>query len=58
MDWLAPDGPVYQAGTLSGNPLAMAAGISVLEAVSEGSVYDKVDSLGTALSAGRGWAAE
>ena len=26
MDWLSPDGPVYQAGTLSGNPLAMAAG--------------------------------
>ena len=31
MDWLAPLGPVYQAGTLSGNPLAMAAGIAALE---------------------------
>src|ERR1700722_19088705 len=31
MDYLAPLGPVYQAGTLSGNPLAMAAGIAVLE---------------------------
>ena len=31
MDWLAPLGPVYQAGTLSGNPLAMAAGITALE---------------------------
>ena len=31
MDWLAPLGPVYQAGTLSGNPLAMAAGIANLE---------------------------
>ncbi len=31
MDWLAPIGPVYQAGTLSGNPLAMAAGLSMLE---------------------------
>ena len=31
MDLLAPDGPVYQAGTLSGNPLAMAAGIATLE---------------------------
>ena len=31
MDMLAPNGPVYQAGTLSGNPLAMAAGIATLE---------------------------
>ena len=31
MDWLAPLGPVYQAGTLSGNPLAMAAGLATLE---------------------------
>jgi glutamate-1-semialdehyde 2,1-aminomutase len=38
MDWLAPLGPVYQAGTLSGNPLAMAAGIAVLELLSEGRV--------------------
>jgi glutamate-1-semialdehyde 2,1-aminomutase len=36
MDWLAPLGPVYQAGTLSGNPLAMAAGIAALELLSEG----------------------
>ncbi len=36
MDWLAPLGPVYQAGTLSGNPLAMAAGIAALEELSEG----------------------
>ena len=34
MDYLAPLGPVYQAGTLSGNPLAMAAGIAVLEELS------------------------
>jgi len=33
---LAPDGPVYQAGTLSGNPLATAAGLAVLEAVTPG----------------------
>jgi glutamate-1-semialdehyde 2,1-aminomutase len=38
MDWLAPLGPVYQAGTLSGNPLAMAAGIAALEQLSEGRV--------------------
>jgi glutamate-1-semialdehyde 2,1-aminomutase len=36
MDWLAPLGPVYQAGTLSGNPLAMAAGIAALEELSVG----------------------
>src|SRR5204862_4890357 len=33
MDLLAPDGPVYQAGTLSGNPLATAAGLAVLDAL-------------------------
>jgi glutamate-1-semialdehyde 2,1-aminomutase len=38
MDYLAPLGPVYQAGTLSGNPLAMAAGIVALELLSEGRV--------------------
>ena len=38
MDWLAPLGPVYQAGTLSGNPLAMAAGIAALQELSEGRV--------------------
>ncbi len=38
MDCLAPLGPVYQAGTLSGNPLAMAAGIAALEELSEGRV--------------------
>jgi len=36
MDLLAPDGPVYQAGTLSGNPLATAAGLAVLEALDDG----------------------
>ena len=35
MDHLAPDGPVYQAGTLSGNPVAMTAGLATLELVSE-----------------------
>jgi len=33
MDYLAPDGPVYQAGTLSGNPVAMAAGLATLEEI-------------------------
>jgi glutamate-1-semialdehyde 2,1-aminomutase len=35
MEMLAPDGPVYQAGTLSGNPLAMAAGIAMLKLINE-----------------------
>ncbi|MEE2948124.1 MAG: glutamate-1-semialdehyde 2,1-aminomutase [Verrucomicrobiota bacterium] len=52
MDCLAPDGPVYQAGTLSGNPLAMAAGVAVLEALADGSVYKTIDALGQALSDG------
>jgi glutamate-1-semialdehyde 2,1-aminomutase len=49
MDILAPVGPVYQAGTLSGNPLAMAAGIATLEELSQGSAYQKLDRLGAAL---------
>ena len=52
MDSLAPDGPVYQAGTLSGNPLAMAAGIAVLEALVDGAVYERIDALSEALSDG------
>jgi glutamate-1-semialdehyde 2,1-aminomutase len=40
MDFLSPLGPVYQAGTLSGNPLAMAAGLTMLQALdNDGSVY-------------------
>lgn len=39
MDLLSPVGPVYQAGTLSGNPLAMAAGLSTLRALQEQGVY-------------------
>src|SRR5690606_14168955 len=42
MNHLAPLGPVYQAGTLSGNPLAVAAGIATLEAA-DGSVYDHLN---------------
>jgi glutamate-1-semialdehyde 2,1-aminomutase len=49
MDTLAPLGPVYQAGTLSGNPLAMAAGIATLEELSQGGAYEKLDRLGAAL---------
>ena len=52
MDCLAPEGPVYQAGTLSGNPLAMSAGISVLEALADGAVYEKIERLSQMLSDG------
>lgn len=43
MSLLAPDGPVYQAGTLSGNPLAMAAGLSVLDRVIETNPQKKLE---------------
>ncbi len=46
MDFLAPLGPVYQAGTLSGNPLAMAAGIAALEMLDEVNPYPRLDALG------------
>jgi len=40
---IAPEGPVYQAGTLSGNPLAMAAGIATLKLLGEPGFYDRLD---------------
>ena len=43
MDLLAPSGPVYQAGTLAGNPLATAAGISVLTRLRDPAVYDGLE---------------
>lgn len=43
MDKIAPDGPVYQAGTLSGNPLAMAAGIATLKKLIEGDIYGELE---------------
>jgi len=46
MDRLAPLGPVYQAGTLSGNPLAMAAGIAALRELDEQNPYARLDALG------------
>ncbi|HNC23920.1 MAG TPA: glutamate-1-semialdehyde 2,1-aminomutase [Opitutaceae bacterium] len=49
MDHLAPLGPVYQAGTLSGNPLAMAAGISALRLLEELNPYARLDALGRQL---------
>jgi glutamate-1-semialdehyde 2,1-aminomutase len=49
MDMLAPDGPVYQAGTLSGNPLALAAGIASLQLLAELNPYARLDALGRQL---------
>jgi glutamate-1-semialdehyde 2,1-aminomutase len=49
MDQLAPVGPVYQAGTLSGNPLAMAAGLATLEALRDGQVYRRLEEAGAVL---------
>jgi glutamate-1-semialdehyde 2,1-aminomutase len=52
MDLLAPLGPVYQAGTLSGNPLAMAAGIAALEELQSGGAYGKLEELSLQLESG------
>ena len=52
MDWLAPVGPVYQAGTLSGNPLAMAAGIAALEELSASDAYRRLEEAGALLESG------
>ncbi len=46
MDQLAPDGPVYQAGTLSGNPLAMAAGLAQLKEMEKINGWDALEKLG------------
>jgi glutamate-1-semialdehyde 2,1-aminomutase len=46
MDLVAPTGPVYQAGTLSGNPLAMAAGLATLRASGEPGFYERLEGLG------------
>ena len=52
MSRVSPLGPVYQAGTLSGNPLAVAAGLATLRALREGDVYRRLDSLGAELERG------
>jgi glutamate-1-semialdehyde 2,1-aminomutase len=49
MEQLAPSGPVYQAGTLSGNPLATAAGLSVLRRLRDPSVYEALERKGLRL---------
>lgn len=52
MDNVAPLGGVYQAGTLSGNPLAVAAGLATIKALSSGTVYDRLEALGARLAQG------
>lgn len=52
MEMVAPAGPVYQAGTLSGNPLAMAAGIATLNVLRRGGVYDDLKLKSERLAAG------
>ena len=52
MNCLAPDGPVYQAGTLSGNPLAMAAGLAQLHEMERVDGYGKLEKIGARLEQG------
>jgi glutamate-1-semialdehyde 2,1-aminomutase len=52
MQKLAPLGPVYQAGTLSGNPLAMAAGIKAMEILGRPGTYERLEQLGARLGDG------
>jgi glutamate-1-semialdehyde 2,1-aminomutase len=52
MRLVAPEGPVYQAGTLSGNPLAMAAGIATLRRLREPGSYERLESLALRLASG------
>jgi glutamate-1-semialdehyde 2,1-aminomutase len=55
MELVAPSGPVYQAGTLSGNPVAMAAGIAQLSFLRDhGEVYQRLAALGERLFTGLG----
>ena len=58
MQKVAPLGPVYQAGTLSGNPLAVAAGLATLRALREPGVYPKLERLGERMERGLRVAAE
>lgn len=52
MERLAPVGGVYQAGTLSGNPLSVGAGLATLRELAAGSAYERLEKLGSALDAG------
>ena len=52
MQYIAPTGPVYQAGTLSGNPIAMAAGLKSLELLCEPGLHDKLAAMTKKLALG------
>ncbi|QIA28002.1 glutamate-1-semialdehyde 2,1-aminomutase [Thermaerobacter sp. PB12/4term] len=52
MERVAPAGPVYQAGTLSGNPLAMAAGLATLEVLSQPGTYERLERQAARLAEG------
>jgi len=52
MELIAPAGPVYQAGTLSGNPLAMAAGVTTLRAIGVPGVFERLEQVTTRLCEG------
>ena len=52
MATVAPVGPMYQAGTLSGNPVAVAAGIATLQALARPGVYDELEAKAAALADG------
>jgi glutamate-1-semialdehyde 2,1-aminomutase len=52
MQQIAPAGPIYQAGTLSGNPLAMAAGITTLQELSKPGTYERLEKLSARLGEG------
>jgi glutamate-1-semialdehyde 2,1-aminomutase len=52
MDWVAPAGPVYQAGTLSGNPLAVAAGLKTLEILRRPGTYERLEAITEKLASG------
>lgn len=52
MDYLAPNGPVYQAGTLSGNPLALAAGLAQLRELERMDGWKKLEAIGQEMEAG------
>ncbi len=58
MEMVAPAGPMYQAGTLSGNPLAMSAGISTLTELQRPGVWDQLEAAAANLTAGIGDAAK
>ena len=52
MDYIAPAGPVYQAGTLSGNPMAMQAGLATLKELKDKEIYAELEAKGEKLEAG------